>query len=195
MDIGKAFVDAWNSYTKNFVILILAAIVSSILGFLIAPMVGFQMMFVKAKRGEGVSFNEVFSPFRRFGSLLLGAIWIAILLGLAFLPGAVCFYFNWNLIGGLFEQTAILIDVYFAVCWLFALLLIYDKGLSINAGLKTSREIVTKNNWWLHFLLIVLAGIVSGLGNILWGVGAILTMPLGVGAIASAYAEEAKLGL
>ena len=54
MDIGKAFVDAWNSYTKNFVILILAAIVSSILGFLIAPMVGFQMMFVKAKRGEGV---------------------------------------------------------------------------------------------------------------------------------------------
>ncbi|MBU1866875.1 MAG: hypothetical protein KKD13_00155, partial [Candidatus Margulisbacteria bacterium] len=61
MDIGKAFVDAWNTYTKNLIVIILAAIVSSILWYLIVPMVGFQMMFVKAKRGEGVSFNEVFS--------------------------------------------------------------------------------------------------------------------------------------
>jgi hypothetical protein len=39
---------------------------------------------------------------------------------------------------------------------------------------------------------VILAGIVGGLGNILWGVGAILTMPLGVGAIAAAYVEETK---
>ncbi|MDD5382785.1 MAG: hypothetical protein PHH60_03925, partial [Candidatus Margulisbacteria bacterium] len=66
------------------------------------------------------------------------------------------------------------------------------KGLSINAGLAASRALVTKNNWWLHFLLVVLAGFVGGIGNVLWGIGAILTMPLGIGAIACAYAEESK---
>ncbi|MBU0630440.1 MAG: hypothetical protein KKC80_05920 [Candidatus Margulisbacteria bacterium] len=192
MDIGKAFVDAWNNYTKNFVVLILAAIVSSIIGILIAPMVGFQMMFVKAIRGEAVSFNDIFAPFRRFGALALAACWITILLMLAFIPGGLCFYLNWNLVGGLLIFAAILLDIYLGVCWLFALLLIYDKGMSINNSLKTSREIVTRNNWWMHFLLVVLAGIVSSLGNVLWGIGAILTMPVGVGAIASAYAEETK---
>ncbi|MFA6169662.1 MAG: hypothetical protein WCW67_01680 [Candidatus Margulisiibacteriota bacterium] len=192
MDIGKAFVDSWNNYIKNFVVVLLAAIVSSLLGFLIAPMVGFQMMFVKAKRGGEIAFNDVFAPFSKFVNIFFGAIWIAILLVLAFLPGMLCFYLNWNAVGGILMFAAVLIDIYLAVCWIFALLFIYDKGLSIKAGLAASRALVIKNNWWSHFLLVILAGIVSGLGNILWGVGAILTMPIGIGAIASAYADEAK---
>lgn len=190
MDIGKAFVDSWNTYIKNFIIIILAGIISAILGFLIAPLVGFQMMFVKAKRGGAVSFNDVFAPFSRFLSVFFGAIWIAVILALAFAPAAICFYLGWNAAGGILAFAAVLLDIYLGTSWIFALLFIYDKGLSINAGMKASRALVTKNNWWMHFLLLVLAGIVSGVGNILWGVGAILTMPLGVGAIASAYAEE-----
>ncbi|MFA4967764.1 MAG: hypothetical protein WC624_06060 [Candidatus Margulisiibacteriota bacterium] len=192
MDIGKAFVDSWNAYIKNFIIIILAGIVSSILSILIAPTVGLQMMFVKAKRGEAVSFNDIFAPFSKFVNLFFGAIWIGIILMLAMVPAGICFYFNWGMVGGILMLAAIILDIYLGVSWMFSLLLIYDKGLSINDGLKASKELVAKNNWWMHLLLLVVAGIVAGIGNILWGVGAILTLPLGMGAIACAYAEEAK---
>jgi len=192
MDIGKAFKDSFNIYVKNFIIILLAGIVSSLLGFLIAPLVGFQMMFVKAQRGGSVAFNDVFAPFSKFINLALGALWISIVIALCFVPSIVCFYFNWNLVGALLIVAAILLVIYLGVSWMFALLMIYDKGLSIGQGLKASRELVAKNNFWMHLVLVILAGIVGGLGNILWGVGAILTMPLGVGAIAAAYVEETK---
>jgi len=192
MDIGKAFVDSWNIYVKNIIIIILAGIVSSLLGILIAPLVGFQMMFVKAKRGNPVSFNDVFATFGAFINLFFGAIWIGIILTLMFAPMGICFYLGWNAIGFLFLIAAVLVDIYLGVNWMFALLLIYDKGLSIGAGMKASRELVAKNNWWLHLVLLILAGVVGGLGNIVWGIGVILTMPIGIGAIACAYAEEAK---
>jgi hypothetical protein len=192
MDIGKAFTDSFNIYIKNFVIILLAGLVSSILGFLVCPLVGFQMMFVKANRGSAVVFNDVFAPFGKFVNLFFGAVWIAILLTLAFIPSTLCFYLGWNLVGSLLIIAAVLLDIYLGVSWVFSLLMIYDKGLSINQGLKASRALVAKNNFWMHLVLVILAGIVSGLGNILWGVGAILTMPLGVGAIAAAYVEETK---
>lgn len=192
MDIGKAFVDSWNIYVKNIIIIILAGVISSILGILVAPLVGFQMMFVKAKRGNPVSFNDVFAAFSAFINLFFGAIWIGIILTLMYIPMGICFYLGWNAIGFLFLIAAVLVDIYLGVNWMFALLLIYDKGLSIGAGMKASRELVAKNNWWLHLVLLILASVVGGLGNIVWGIGVILTMPIGIGAIACAYAEEAK---
>ncbi|MDD5382786.1 MAG: hypothetical protein PHH60_03930, partial [Candidatus Margulisbacteria bacterium] len=126
MDIGKAFVDSWNIYIKNFIIVLLAGIVSSILGILIAPMVGFQMMFAKAKRGNAIGFNDVFAPFGKFLSLFFGAIWIGIILMLVFAPAVICFYLNWNLIGTILIIAAILVDIYLGVSWMYALLMIYD---------------------------------------------------------------------
>jgi hypothetical protein len=41
-------------------------------------------------------------------------------------------------------------------------------------------------------MLAILAGIVGSLGQFLFGFGVILTIPLGTGAIASAYANETK---
>lgn len=192
MDIGKSFVDSWNIYIKNFIVILLASIVSALLGFLIAPTVGLQYMFVKAKRGSAVAFNDVFAPFSRFFSIFFGGILIGVIFMLCFVPAIVCFNYNWGALGGLLLAAAIIGVIYLGVCWLFSLLLIFDKGLSIMDGLKTSRALVTKNGWWKHFLLVILVGIVAGIGNMFWGIGAILTIPLGTGAIANAYADEAK---
>lgn len=193
MDIGKAFVDSWNIYIKNFIIILLAGIVASILSILVAPLVGFYMMFVKAKRGVAISFNDVFGQFGKFVPLFFGAIWIGILMLLILAPGIVVLSMGWNnTIGGLLLAIGILADIYLGVCWMYALYIIADKGLGINASLSASRALVTKNNWWMHLLLMILAGIVAGIGNVAWGIGSILTMPIGMGAIACAYAEEAK---
>ncbi|MCU0641482.1 MAG: hypothetical protein MUC35_05280 [Candidatus Margulisbacteria bacterium] len=192
MDIGKAFVDSWTIYIKNFIVILLAGIIAALLGWLIAPTIGLQFMFVKAKRGGAVVFNDVFAPFGKFFPLLGAALLICLLFGLSFVPAVVCFNYGWNLIGGLFMAAAVIGVVYYGVCWLFALMLIYDKGVPIVESLKASRALVVKNGWWQHFLLLIMVGIVTGLGNVLWGVGALLTMPLGTGAIASAYVDETK---
>ncbi len=192
MDIGKAFTDTWDIYVKNFVNIILAGIVAMILSILVVPMVGFQMMFVKAKRGGAPVLNDVFVPFGKFLDLLLGALCIGIVLFLAIVPSMLFYLLNWNFLGMILLLGGIALDIYLGVSWMFALLLIYDKGLSIGDSLKASKELVAKNNFWMHLLLVILAGIIGGIGNIFWGIGSILTMPIGVGAIACVYADEAK---
>ena len=192
MDISKAFVGSWNTYIKNFIVIILASIVSMLLSILVAPMVGFQMMFVKAKRGSAIDFNDVFAPFSSFLPLFLGAIWIGILLALAFIPAGICFYLKWYAIGAILIIAAWIFDIYLGVNWMFALLLVYDKKMKIGEAMKASKAMVSKNNWWMHLVLIILAGFVSGIGAIAWGIGQILTMPIGLGAIANVYADEVK---
>jgi hypothetical protein len=176
MDIGKSFVDSWNIYIKNFIILLLALIVAGVLGCItlgllaIPLIVGFQLMFVNAKRGKAIAFNDLFVPIGNFFKLFFGAIWIAILILLVLLPGIICLVMKWNVIGGILLAAGVLFDIYLGVNWIFALLLIQDKGLSINNALKTSRGIVSKNNWWLHLLLIILVGLVGQIGGVAWGV-------------------------
>jgi len=179
MDIVKAFTDAWNIYLKNFMTILLATIAVLLLGMItigilyLPLMIGLQMMFVKAKRGETIVFNDIFAPLKKFWSLWGGAIWI-----------------------GLLGAIGIILLIVPGLCWLswwmYALLFIYDKNLGIGAGMRASKEIVRKNNIWLHLLFLLLAGFISNLGTYVLWVGFLVTMPLGMGAIACAYADEAK---
>ena len=179
MDIVKAFTDAWDIFSKNFVMYGLATLVVVILGMatigiLYIPLiVGLQMMFVKAKRGEKVILHDLFNPFKHFFDLFFGSIWIAILvlLGLCLLivPG-LCF----------------------AAWWMYAPLFIADKGKHIGQAMRASKEMVRGKNLWTHLLLLVLGGVVANMGfHILW-IGFLITMPIGWGAIACAYADETK---
>lgn len=107
-------------------------------------------------------------------------------------PSFIFYWLDWNTLGTLFSIAGVIVNVYLMVSWMFALLLVADKGLVITDALKASRDIVTRNNWWMHFLLLILAGIVGQIGSFAWGIGALLTMPLAMGAVACAYEEEAK---
>lgn len=179
MDIVKAFKDAFDIYIKNFIVIILATLVAIALGMLtlgilyIPLLVGVQMLFVKAKRGKPLVFNEIFSPIKRFFAIFFGSIWIGILvvIGLILLivPGLI--WASW---------------------WMFALLFIVDKGMGIGAGMAASKEIVRKNNLWLHLLLIILACAVANVGIYVFRIGYLFTMPLAMGALACAYADESK---
>jgi len=179
MDIVKAFTDAWNIYVKNFFTIFLATLVVLVLGVLtlgllyVPLLVGLQMLFVKAKRGEAIALNDIFAPVQRFFALFFGTIWMAILIviGLILLvvPG-LCW----------------------ATWWMYALLFIFDKKLGIGAGMRASKDLVRKNNLWMHLLFLILTSVVANLGSYVFGVGILLTMPLGWGALACAYADESK---
>jgi len=179
MDIVKAFTDAFNIYIKNFIIIILATLVAMVLGMftlglLYLPLlVGVQMLFVKAKRGQPLVFAEIFSPIKRFFALFFGSIWMAILviIGIILLivPGLI--WASW---------------------WIFMMLFIFDKQMGIGAAMRASKDVVRKNNVWLHLLLIILACVVAQIGIYAFRVGYLFTLPLAMGAIACAYADEAK---
>lgn len=198
MDIGKAFVDSWNVYIRNFILVILAFLLVLIitiitLGILSVPVfVGFQMMFVKAKRLETVSINELFAPIKNYFKLIFAVMAMGLIGFLLIVPSLICYYFNWNALTGALLLAAIIINVYLCVSWMFSLLLIQDKGLSIKQAFKISRELVSKNNFLMHFLLILLVAIIGQIGVFLWGIGVLLTTPFGMGAIACAYTEETK---
>ncbi|MBI5701315.1 hypothetical protein HZC34_05685 [Candidatus Saganbacteria bacterium] len=72
MDIGKAFIDAWEVYKKNYIVLILSYLTFLILsvltlGVLAIPLsVGFKMMYAKASRGQDIVFNDIFLQMKNF---------------------------------------------------------------------------------------------------------------------------------
>jgi uncharacterized membrane protein len=179
MDIVKAFTDSFNIFKNNFVVIFLGSLVAMILGTITAGIlyipltVGVMMLFVKAKRGEPVSFNDIFLPIKRFFALFFGSIWMAILIifGLILLivPGLI-----------------------FASWWMFAVLYIYDKKMGISEGMAASKAIVTKNNLWIHLLFLILAGVIGNVGYNVYKIGYLLTCPLAMGAIACAYADESQ---
>jgi len=179
VDIVKSFTDAWNIYVKNFFTILLSTLVVVFLGIItigilyVPLLVGLQMLFVKAKRGEPIALADIFVPMKKFLAVSFATVWIAILCVIGFIL---------LIVPGLCWST----------WWMFALLFIVDKNLGIGAGMKASKDVVRKNNLWMHLLLLILSGIVAHLGTYVYGVGVLLTMPLGMGAIACAYADESK---
>lgn len=182
MEIGKTLTDAWDIYLKNFVVIFFSYIIMLVLGIctlgllLVPLMVGTQMLFVKAKRGEKISIGDIFGPVKRFFALFFGIIWIAILIVIGFVLG-------------------IAPGLIFAVWWMFALLSIYDKGLGIGAGMKASKEIInnpnTKNSLWTHYGLMALSYIAYSIAHpflvIAIAIAAFMLGAKNIGIAASSY--------
>ncbi len=198
MNIIKSFNDSWSIYTKNFITLVLAFILVILIsvftfGILAIPlMVGYQMMFLKAKRGESFSTNIIFSQFKKYFRLIFASLLIGIIEVAAFIPALLLLNMDMSTLGNIFFVLGLLFDIFIGVSFIFALLLIADKDLKVRNSLKTSMDLVLKNNFWMHLVLIVLVGIVTQIGSFAWGVGVIFTAPLAIGAISCAYADEVQ---
>ena len=201
MDIGKLFNDAWNIYSKNVVTIILSFIVAALLsaitiGILAIPLfTGVQMLFVKAKRGEAITLNNIFDTLKNFGNMIIaGLIIIAVVIVTCLIP-RIFYFLRLPALGMILYIAAIIFLAYLYVTWMFVFLLIQDKGIAPKDALQKSRELVMQNNFWMHLLLLVLAGIVYMIPGIIPIIGMILMLasgPYACGVIACAYADEAK---
>ena len=192
MNIGKIFGDTWSIYSKNFFVLTLAGIVALLLCWLLVPIVGFQMMFVKAKRGETIVFKDMFSCFGEFWSLLLISSWMFLPILITLFVSTILIALNLVVVGIVNCLFGFIISCfYFAVIWIYALLIGADKKLAAQQCLAASKKMVRDNGFWPHLFFLFLVGIVFSTGSLLWGALNIIAIPFGLGAIACAYEELA----
>ncbi|MEW6303188.1 MAG: GYF domain-containing protein [Verrucomicrobiota bacterium] len=168
---------------------------------------GVYYFFLKLLRGEDASIGDAFSGFGpRFLHLMLVHVTTIVFAVLCFLPMIICLVALGLSVGAsggrglgsagsamigavvLFGLIGVIGAVYLGTCWTFALTLVMDRGMSFWEAMQLSRRVVQKE-WFMVFLLLVVAGIVAVLGILGCGVGIIVTLPIYNAAIAVAYED------
>lgn len=181
MDYSVSFNKAWSVYQKNFMDLTigyLLTIVCSVLTLgILAPglWAGYNLLLLNALRGKKITPTGIFSGLSQYWNVVGLAIYSAIILLL------LCI----TIIGII---PAVLIGTW----WMYAILFIVDKKYSITKAMAASKQIVRKNNIWLHFIFLVIISILGNSGFALAYIGALITMPFSLLAFCAAYDSEVK---
>ena len=182
LDIGRCFEQAIEVYQKNFVILVVAALLTELLSlfslFILAGPLsgGWCRMTLNALRREDrrIDFNDLFAAFNQFWPLV----------GL-FLVTGIC------VLAGLFLCVAP--GVLLATVWLFPFYVMVERNADIGESLRQSYAIVKRGGFGINLLLalIVLAlEVVSVFVPYLgWVLGWVLT-PLASLALTSGYLQQ-----
>jgi uncharacterized membrane protein len=189
----------------------------SLANFVIAGplMAGLYYLAIRANRGEEAQAGDLFAGFtRKFAQLFCGTLAQGILVGLCLLPFIVVLamrlapslrQFNPQesmsvdkeiemlkslvpiIIGTLpWLLVCALPATYIAVSLKFMLALIIDKQMDFGAAMKASWKMVGKH-WWQIFGLVVLISLLNIAGAMACFVGLLFTVPIGIGALMSAY--------
>ena len=187
VDIGDCFSRSWNLVKDNFWLLVGATALISVisLGMHFIPVLGhaagvlfgfllwggLDLLFLKRLRGQPGETGDVFAGFGlAFGQLMLGSVVAHVLTGIGLL-------------------LCILPGIYLLVAWwMFAPLLIIDKGLQFWPAMELSRKVVNKH-WWPCFGLLVLSLFVGCAGVLAFVVGVFVTLPIALGATVCAYQD------
>ena len=222
LDIGRCVGDGWNMLKNNFgtvfggvAIFLLIQVGFSLLGLI--PIVGIlaslgslivygplmgglYYLILKNIRRQRAEIGDIFSGFRlAFGQLLLGYIVVALLTGVAALPGmaimAVPIFMMIRhhameagpvLLVVFGVIIAMIPAIYLGISWMFSLPLIIDKQMEFWPAMSASRKMVGKH-WWLVFGLMVVCGLINLVGFLACCVGIFVSLPLVFGAMMYAY--------
>lgn len=170
MDIGRSLKAGWELFLKDIVILIVGGIVVTLLtavtvGILGGPLfAGYCKMIIRrARENRPAEFGDVFGCFdSRFLSYLV-AFYLMII-------GAIPL-------------------LYFASLWIYVFPLMVERGLDLGDALRTSTDMVKRNNTGMHWgLMIILAVINAVLGKLTpFGFAGILSVPFSFCCIVAAY--------
>jgi len=173
IDLGKAFTDAWEVFSKNLVPFIVATLLLMIISFFSLFLLygvmagGLFLMIKKAFEGGTPEIGEVFSGFSHFGSLFVGFLFSGLVI---FVGALLCG------IGALFTAPL--------VVFLFPLIV---NGFTVGESISKSWEGYKKNFvGWLVVALVT--GFLSSAGNFV-AIGWLFTMPFAFCVIYAAYLQ------
>jgi hypothetical protein len=175
LDIGgwlsKAFNEVFADFVNYLLIGVVVGLVSGItFGILAGPLMGGALSVVRRKlRGQGaVDVSKVFNVgFEKFLPAFLIVFIPAIVLGIvAAIP----------IIGGIVDLVAmgLLMPI-----WAISLHYIYEENMEFMDAGKKAWEIASKNPM-MYWLFGIVTAIVSGIGRIACGIGAFVTIPVGL---------------
>jgi hypothetical protein len=181
MDFSIPFNKAWGVYQKAFIDItvgyLLMLIVSILSLGLLFPGVyyGYNLLILKALRGKPITPTDVFDGMRQYWNLSILLIYagiIVLLLGITII--------------GIIPAMLI------ATWWMYAGLFVVDKNYSITKSMLASKNIVRKNNVWLHLVFLIILAVIGNAGFSLAFIGGLVTMPFSMVVLCAAYEQEAK---
>jgi uncharacterized membrane protein len=161
--------DNWLSTSLS----VLIQAVTSIVGFAICgPLYGGTYgFFLKILRGESATATDVFAGFKQqhFQQLVLCGVVMGVI---SFIGLLLC----------------VLPGIYFIVAYVFAPVLVIDRGMPFWDAMELSRQTVTKN-WFLFASLLLVLSLMSAAGVLLCFIGLVVTMPLLYSGLMIAYRQ------
>lgn len=185
--IVKNLQQSYRLYLKNFSLLLLASAIAGLitflsLGLLAGPVLGgFLLLGVKLLRGEKGDLNEIFTHFDQFLSTLMPTL---------LLWGAGVVFYIIGAIPVIGRITNFVVSpVLFLLYFLTIGFIVEQKSEPLQA-LKRSVACFAMD-WvqlWLYSLVMMVIG---GIGFILFGVGVILTVPVGMMGMVLVYRQLA----
>ena len=167
---------------------------------------GVYALFLARLRGQAADVSTVFAGCtRRVKDLLLVRGYLALftvalngvllltlgsaVLGFRFTPGGAPPQLpplSTALAGGTGYLLVLLVYLYFAVGWVWAVPLVFDKGYDWQSALRLSREVVGRH-WWQHFWMMFLGGLLVTAGMLACCVGALVAIPVFLAMMALQY--------
>lgn len=155
---------------------------------------GLYFLFMLLLRGQPAALGDAFGGFSRaFVPLMLLSLVMTLLQIAAALPAVLAFLsiaFQWmpTAVGLVVGLVLLLPLIYLVVCWIFAPMLVVDRGMDFWPAMELSRKMVTRH-WLLVFVFLVITAILVSLGLLVLIVGVFVTMAFGAGALVALYEQ------
>ena len=175
-------------YKENFVVLVLASLIATILsavtlGILSGPMFAGLIIIILAcldKKEPKAEIGDIFKGFEYFlDSFLFVIIWGAISIAITLLL---------NLIPCAGQIISMFVSIIISTIVMFGIFLIVDRRMSFWPASQASINLV-KTNFFPFAGLMIVAGVLGYIGVLACGIGIIITMPIGACIIAVAYRD------
>jgi hypothetical protein len=196
MDIGRVLKDSWVIFAKDWVALIVAALITIILsvvtlGILAVPLSAglYRMILRRIREGRQAEVGDVFGCFDRFGAYFLayllflgiGLVYVAVVglpLVLLVINNSGARALGWVLfLLALF--AAVVVGVYLQTVWVYWTILMVDRRRAVVEALKESRAIVTRSGFWMTLLVFIIVSLIAyavsgALSAVTFGIGGFL---------------------
>lgn len=163
MDFNKIFKYSWELFVKDVVALIVGGLIAGLvgtvtLGILMGPLMGglVKMVLRRVRENRPAEIGDVFSAMDQFGTLFLASVVIGIL----------------TLIGFIF---CIIPGLLLASIWMYVIVFIVDKKLSMSDAMSSSKALVSKVGLGMHLVMVLIFGLISGILSITYVGGFVAT--------------------
>ena len=183
MDIGKALKDSWELFAKDALALIVASLITVLLGTLslgivLVPLVAglYLMVMRRVREGRPAEIGDVFACFDRFGAyfvaflmflaigfafavVLAAPVVLAIVAGVDHVTGLLVLGILMSLV---VLACEIALGLYLGTIWLYVLPLMIDRRVGVIDGMRESRRLVSEKGFWITLALYLIIGLIAG---------------------------------